>query len=85
MIICVRLSINLINLTMEQVIGKRRKMLCDMLPRLEEELREQTCAAGGLNAILASLQPAIRSRLSAVSNSQGSGVGARGSTWLAHL
>lgn len=39
MIVSVKLSVNLTSLTMEQVIGKRKKMLSDMVPGLVRDLR----------------------------------------------
>ena len=36
----VKLSVNLTSLTIEQVIGKRKKLLQDMVPGLEAELKE---------------------------------------------
>ena len=38
-------SINLVSLTIEQVIGKRKKMLSDMVPGLQSELRGAGLAA----------------------------------------
>ena len=39
LVVGVSLSVNLSSLTIEQVIGKRKKMLVDMLPGLRGELR----------------------------------------------
>jgi hypothetical protein len=66
LIVEVKLSVNLTSLTMEQVIGKRKKMLQDMLPGLEVQLRQGLVAEGvatseGQDAIVGWLQPAIES------------------------
>ena len=50
LVVEVALSINLASLTIEQVIGKRKKMLTDMLPNLEGELRQELDRQGMANA-----------------------------------
>lgn len=42
----VGLTVNMVALTIEQVIGKRKKLLADMLPGLQAELRLQTAEEG---------------------------------------
>ena len=46
LVVEVSLSVNLASLTIEEVIGKRKKLLSGMLPGLQAELRQQTAAEG---------------------------------------
>ena len=63
LLVDVSLSINLASLTIEQVIGKRRKLLTDMLPGLEAELRQRTEAEGLLpSSLVDKLIGRLRSR-----------------------
>ena len=48
--VSVSLSINLASLTIEQVVGRRKKMLLDMLPGVKAELREQLSREGRANS-----------------------------------
>jgi hypothetical protein len=47
MVVSVKLSVNLTSLTIEQVIGKRKKMLNDMVPGLRGELRADLATMNG--------------------------------------
>ena len=46
LVVEIALSVNLASLTIEQVIGKRLKMLSDMVPGLKDELRMQLQTEG---------------------------------------
>jgi hypothetical protein len=58
MVVAARISVNLTSLTIEQVIGKRKKMLSDMVPGLHGELRAQltTLSGEGVEFLLGKLE-----------------------------
>ena len=63
LVVRVKLSVNLTSLTIEQVIGKRKKLLRDMLPGLEVDLRRGLEAEGcatreGSETVIGWLRPA---------------------------
>ena len=62
MVVVVKPSVNLTSMTLEQVIGKRKKMLVDMLPGLRSELRtklsaEELLNGEGITFLLERLEP----------------------------
>ena len=64
LVVEVALSINLASLTIEQVIGKRKKMLQDMVPGLEAELRlgleaEGVATREARDGVVSWLRPAV--------------------------